>query len=207
MNRMTSSEGYFPHDCLLKIISQFVSNAMIPNLHQITIDCIYLVSRYFLEDGRSSKLIKDQSITVSSGIFVNALAPRIISRYLGAMPLTTFLKVKSSTFNNANLITCFANDYGHEHWIEEAIKAYCLSDDLLILISSSGKSPNVVNAAKHCKDNKINLITLSGFNKDNELNTLGDVNFHVNSNDYNYIEMTHHIILVSIVDIFAKNIL
>ena len=37
-------------------------------------------------------------------------------------------KVKSSTFNNSNLITCFANDYGYENWVKEAIKSYCLKD-------------------------------------------------------------------------------
>ena len=68
-------------------------------------------------------------------------------------------RVKSKTFNNANIITCFANDYGHENWIKEAIKAYCNREDLIILISSSGTSMNIVNAAQYCKDNKFNLIT------------------------------------------------
>ena len=58
-------------------------------------------------------------------------------------------KVKSSTFNNSNLITCYANDYGYENWVKEAIKSYCHKNDLLILISSSGKSPNIVNAAQN----------------------------------------------------------
>ena len=76
-------------------------------------------------------------------------------------------KVKSLTFNNSNLITCYANDYGYENWVKEAIKAYCLIDDLVILISSSGTSPNILNAAKYCNDTNIDLITLSGFNRDN----------------------------------------
>ena len=116
-------------------------------------------------------------------------------------------KIKSSTFNNSNLITCYANDYGFENWVKEAIKAYCLIDDLVILISSSGTSPNILNAAKYCKDTNIDLITLSGFNRDNELSKLGKVNFYVDSKNYNYVEMTHHIILLSIVDIFAEKIL
>lgn len=113
-------------------------------------------------------------------------------------------RVPSSTFNNSNLITCFANDYGHEHWVTESIKAYCSDQDLLILISSSGSSPNILNAAHYCQQNNIDLITLSGFDKDNKLSTYGNVNFHVASNNYNYIEMTHHIILVSLVDIFVN---
>ena len=116
-------------------------------------------------------------------------------------------KVPSNTFNNANLITCFANDYGHENWVKEAIKAYTQKNDILILISSSGTSNNIINAAKYCNENNIPLITFSGFDKENNLAKLGDINIHINSNNYNYIEMSHHIILVSIVDIFAENLI
>ena len=115
--------------------------------------------------------------------------------------------VPSNTFNNANLITCFANDYGHKNWIKEAIKAYTQKNDILILISSSGNSKNIINAAKYCNENNIPLITFSGFDKENNLAKLGDINIHINSNNYNYIEMSHHIILVSIVDIFKENLI
>ena len=115
--------------------------------------------------------------------------------------------IPSDTFNNSNLITCFANDYGHENWVKEAIKAYTNQNDILILISSSGTSKNIVNAAQYCKDKKISLITLSGFNADNPLSQLGNVNIHIPSTNYNFIEMAHHIILVSIVDIFTENLI
>ena len=113
-------------------------------------------------------------------------------------------RVPSDTFNNSNLITCFANDYGHDNWIKEAIKAYCEKDDLLILISSSGKSKNIINAARYCKKNNITLLTFSGFDKKNPLRKIGNINFYVNSNKYNFVEMVHHIILVSIVDVFSQ---
>ena len=115
-------------------------------------------------------------------------------------------RVNCSTFNNANLITCFANDYGYDNWVVEAIKAYSSEKDLFIFISSSGTSKNIVNAAQYCKKNDMNSITLSGFKKNNPLFKNGNVNFHVASEDYNFIEMTHHIILLSMVDIFAKKI-
>ena len=85
------------------------------------------------------------------------------------------------------------------------MKAYLNKNDMMILISSSGTSKNIVNAAKYCKKNSIQLITLSGFKKNNPLSKYGKVNFHVISDQYNFIEMSHHIILVYLVDIFAKN--
>ena len=123
-----------------------------------------------------------------------------------SVDFTKAAKINCSTFNNANLITCFANDYKYENWVVEAIKAYSLEQDLFILISSSGTSKNIVNAAQYCKQKQINLITLSGFKKNNPLSQSGNINFHVESEEYNYIEMTHHIILLSIVDIFTKKI-
>ena len=123
-----------------------------------------------------------------------------------SVDFTKVAKINCSTFNNANLITCFANDYKYENWVVEAIKAYSLEQDLFILISSSGTSKNIVNAAQYCKQKKMNLITLSGFKKNNPLSQRGNINFHVESEEYNFIEMTHHIILLSIVDIFAKKI-
>ena len=123
-----------------------------------------------------------------------------------SVDFTKVAKINCSTFNNVNLITCFANDYKYENWVVEAIKAYSLEQDLFILISSSGTSKNIVNAAEYCKQKKMNLITLSGFKKNNPLSQSGNINFHVESEEYNFIEMTHHIILLSIVDIFAKKI-
>ena len=114
-------------------------------------------------------------------------------------------KIPSFTFNNANLITCFSNDYGYENWVTEAIKSYTNKNDMFLLISSSGRSKNIVNAAKHCKKQSLNLVTFSGFEKNNPLSKLGKVNFHIKSKQYNFIEMAHHIILVFIVDYFAKN--
>ena len=55
-----------------------------------------------------------------------------------SVDLAKVARLKSSTFNNSNLITCFANDYGYENWVKEAIKAYMNKNDMIILISSWG---------------------------------------------------------------------
>jgi D-sedoheptulose 7-phosphate isomerase len=61
-----------------------------------------------------------------------------------AVDFTKVLKIRSITFNESNLITCFANDYGYENWVKKAIEFYALKGDILILISSSGKSQNLI---------------------------------------------------------------
>ena len=154
---------------------------------------------------QSVKLIQ-KSIHKKSKVYIvgNGGSASIASHV--SVDFAKIARIPSATFNNSNLITCFANDYGYENWVVEAIKAYTNKNDLIILMSSSGTSKNIVNAAQYCKSNKIDLITLSGFNKDNPLSKLGNINFHIDSNKYNYIEMSHHIILLALVDIFAKKI-
>lgn len=109
-------------------------------------------------------------------------------------------KIKSQNFNEANHITCFSNDYGYENWIKKTLEIYVKKDDLTILISSSGKSKNILNAAKFCRKKRIKLITLSGFHSKNLLRQIGDLNFWVNSSNYNLVENTHQIILLTAID-------
>lgn len=114
------------------------------------------------------------------------------------------LSIKAVNFNEANFITCFANDYGYENWLQKALEIFCEKKDLVILISSSGNSSNIINAAKYVKKKKISLVTFSGFNKNNKLKKIGAINFWCESNKYNFVEMTHYVWLVSVVDFLKK---
>jgi len=63
---------------------------------------------------------------------------------------------------------------------------------------------NMVKAAAKCKREKKYFVTLSGFSKKNKLFRYGNCKFHVNSNSYNYVELAHMQILMSIVDLVKK---
>lgn len=117
-----------------------------------------------------------------------------------AVDLTKNAQVRSINFNESDLITCFANDFGYEKWIEKSLEYYADPSDSVILISSSGSSINILNAADKAKKMGLKLITFSGFSPDNPLRDKGDLNFYVNSQEYNIVEMSHHIWLVAIVD-------
>jgi len=117
-----------------------------------------------------------------------------------AVDLTKNALIRSISFNDADLITCFANDFGYEKWVEKSLDYYADQGDCAILISSSGSSPNIVNAAKKAKEMGLTVLTFSGFSSDNELRGCGDLNFYVESEEYNIVEMSHHIWLLAIVD-------
>lgn len=122
-----------------------------------------------------------------------------------AVDFTKTCKIRAINFNEADLITCYGNDYGFENWITEALISYGDAEDLVVLISSSGQSKNIVNAAKFCNKKKINFATFTGFKKNNPLKKISKINFWVNSNSYNIIEMTHHIWLLMLVDYLSQN--
>ena len=121
-----------------------------------------------------------------------------------AVDLTKTSLVRAISFNEADLITCFANDYGYEHWAEKAVKAYGDEGDLLIAISSSGESQNIINVALEARSLNLNVVTFSGFKSDNHLRDIGHINFWVDSKQYNFVEMTHQAWLLAIVDRIAE---
>ena len=132
----------------------------------------------------------------------NGGSAAIASHY--ATDLTKNAGIRSLTFNDTSLITCFANDYGHENWVAEAVKKHVTANDMLIMISASGSSINIVNALKHCNNHSIPVITLTGMSETNKLKCAnsGDqaVNLWVDSKGYNIIEAVHSVWLGLLVD-------
>ena len=117
-----------------------------------------------------------------------------------AVDLTKAARVRAINFNEADLITCFGNDYGYENWIAKALEFYSDAGDVAVIISSSGQSQNVVIGAKAARDLGLQVVTLSGFRADNPLRAIGDLNLWVNSESYNIVETTHQSWLLAVID-------
>ena len=121
-----------------------------------------------------------------------------------AVDYNKFLKKKSLAFSDPPMITAYMNDYG----VDQAYLNYIhnMSDDntLVILISSSGNSRNIYNAAEHCKNNNIKFILLTGFNFDNlvrrNFQKFAELDYWIDSQSYGVVECVHQIFLHSIID-------
>lgn len=61
-------------------------------------------------------------------------------------------------------LSCVANDYGYEAVFARAIEAYGRPGDVLLAISTSGNSPNVVNAVKKAQEKQLKTVGLLGKN-------------------------------------------
>ena len=122
-----------------------------------------------------------------------------------ATDFTKQARVPSLTFNDPDFITCFANDFGYENWLAKALEFHAKENDVVVLISCSGNSPNVVAAAKYARERNLPVVTFTGFSPDNGLKSEGTLNFWLDSKAYNIIECTHMIWMTLVVDMIVGN--
>lgn len=119
-----------------------------------------------------------------------------------AVDLTKNASTRAINFNEADLLTCFANDFGYDAAYGKAIEFYGDIGDVLIAISSSGTSKNILNAVEAAKEVGFGkIITFSGMSNNNPLSKMGDINFWVESRAYNIIENSHQVWMLSLVDL------
>lgn len=99
--------------------------------------------------------------------------------------------IRAIAFNDPSLLTCVGNDYGYEQVFEKPIEMFADPVDVLIAISSSGRSQNILRAVDMAKDKGCSVLTLSGFRADNPLRKKGRLNFYVPSESYGFVEISH----------------
>lgn len=108
--------------------------------------------------------------------------------------------VRAMALNDASMLSCLGNDLGYERVFAKQIELYARADDLVIAISSSGRSANILNGVKAARAAKCAVVTFSGFASDNPLRCLGDLNFYINSDRYGFVEIGHLTICHAILD-------
>jgi D-sedoheptulose 7-phosphate isomerase len=97
--------------------------------------------------------------------------------------------------DNSPVVTAIANDIGYENIFYMQMKGLINSSDIVIAISCSGDSPNIVKAADYAQDLGCKIIGITGFNG-GYLKSMSDISFHVDvsKNEYGLVEDTHMIL-------------
>ncbi len=104
-------------------------------------------------------------------------------------------QMSAQVLHESAQMTCFCNDYGYAHGFEKQIMVMGQEGDLLIAISSSGQSDNIINAVNAARNKKMKVFTLTGFKADNPLRGLGDWNFWLDCQTYGQVEIGHLFLL------------
>jgi D-sedoheptulose 7-phosphate isomerase len=135
---------------------------------------------------------RDEIIILGNG-GSSAIASHISQDY------TKKLGKKSFTFSDSSRLTCYINDYGIEVAYKQFLKEFSNQNTLVILISSSGNSSNILNCAEFCVEKNTGFVILTGFDANNKLRSLYSANaledFWIDSKDYGVVECVHQLIL------------
>ena len=109
--------------------------------------------------------------------------------------------IRSLACNDGAVLTCLSNDYGYVHVFEKQIEWHARPGDVVVAISSSGGSENILRAADKAKEMGCFVTTLSGFSSENPLRSRGDLNFYLDSGEYGFVEVGHLTILHAALDL------
>lgn len=112
--------------------------------------------------------------------------------------------MKTVSLYDNPLTTCMGNDYGYQEIFSKPLSIIGNEGDLLVAISSSGNSANIVNAIKTAHEKGMKVLTFTGFRSDNKVRSLGDYNLWVPCEEYGTVESIHLIILQQVVDEILK---
>ena len=108
--------------------------------------------------------------------------------------------VRALALNDASMLTCLGNDLGYDRVFAKQIELHARAGDLVIAISSSGRSPNILNAVDAAEAAGCTIASMSGFTADNALRRRGTWNFYVASDRYGFVEIGHLTICHAILD-------
>jgi D-sedoheptulose 7-phosphate isomerase len=118
-----------------------------------------------------------------------------------AIDFTKNGKLRSLAFNDPSALTALGNDLGYENVFAKQIEYHAMPGDMVIAISSSGKSPNILAGVATAKERNCEIVTFSGFTETNDLRKSGDVNFYVRATEYGFVEVAHLSICHAILDL------
>lgn len=112
--------------------------------------------------------------------------------------------IRTEVFSDLSLITAIANDISFDEVFAEPLRRRMSGGDMLIAISSSGQSPNIIRAVEEAREKEGFIVTLSAMKADNVLRRQGKLNFYVPADSYGLAETCHAAILHHWMDLMVS---
>ncbi|MFA5392890.1 MAG: SIS domain-containing protein [Candidatus Ratteibacteria bacterium] len=147
--------------------------------------------RGFLEWQRLTRELRKKKRTIY--LIGNGASASMASHF--AADLAKNAQLHTEVFSDLSLITAISNDKGYKHVFAEPLRRRGCSGDMLLAISSSGRSPNVLTAVDVANRLGLTVVTLSGMNRLNPLRRKGRLNVYVEAAAYGEVETCHAAVL------------
>lgn len=145
----------------------------------------------FLEWVEQTKQLKQSNNTI---YFVGNGASASMASHMAA-DVSKNGRIRTQVFTDVSLITAIANDISYDEVFAIPLKLKMIENDMLIAISSSGNSSNIIRACEECRNIGGQVITLSAMKRNNPLQAMGDMNIYIPAQTYGWAESAHAIIL------------
>ena len=126
----------------------------------------------------------------------NSVASHISQDYM------KFHQKKVSILSDPSMITMLTNDFGYDSAYQKFLEYYVESNTLVVIISSSGESRNMINCLEWCEEKGVHYGILTGFKEDNTMRKIESNalwNYYIDSNSYGVVECVHQIFLHGVV--------
>jgi len=183
MDQRSSKAAYF------QLLRDSISNTIVEPRHDFHL-ALHLMREAFDDATHTGKKV----------IFIGNGGSSAIASHMAA-DISKNGGVRAIAFNDFPTLTMLGNDFGYDSVFSKQIDFYCHVGDVLVAISSSGGSRNILNAAEKAKEKNMRLFTFTGMVKTNEnkLKDMGEINFITPSTDYGIVEISHLSLIHSVI--------
>ena len=147
-----------------------------------------------------ARTVRDNDATIH---FVGNGASACMASHM-AVDWTKNAGIRALAYNDVAFLTAIGNDLGYEKVFGEPLLWYGRKGDLLVTISSSGNSPNVLRAIEVAREKEMRVVTFSGMKPDNKSRRAGDLGFYVPGWTYGVIECAHQVLLHAWLDCYMQ---
>ena len=152
---------------------------------------------------RTIGLILSQAVLGRKVIFIGNGGSAAIASHM-AIDFWKNGGIRAMAFNDGSLLTCIGNDFGYREVFAKPVQMFAESGDVLVAISSSGQSANILRGVEAGRAAGCKVVTLSGFSRANPLRKLGELNFYLPVSHYGFVEVAHQMILHAVLDIMME---
>jgi D-sedoheptulose 7-phosphate isomerase len=153
----------------------------------------------------ATRLAEQTAVTKNKVMFIGNGGSAGIASHM-AIDFSKNGKMPALAFNDGAALTCLANDFGYDEVFARQMHFHARQGDLLVAISSSGRSQSILLAVNAAREIGCSVITMSGFEPTNPLRTMGDINFYVARSEYGIVEVAHTALIHAVVDLKCSGV-
>ena len=142
----------------------------------------------------SDSILSKKTIYTCGNGGSSSIAEHLVCDFIKGASTDSEIDPKVVPLLTTPVITAIANDIGYEEVFSYQLEKYASTGDVLLCVSSSGNSPNIIKAIEVANMKEMLTLSFVGFSG-GKAKEISDFSLHINSNNYGIVEDAHHILM------------